>query len=94
MRIARRGTRGRRAEYRQYLKGPHWLARRKLALFAASYRCQACSSTVRLEVHHESYARLGAELPADLRVLCRACHGEVHGTKRRRRRRAGGVIAN
>jgi hypothetical protein len=34
---------------------------------------------VLLDVHHRSYARLGAELPADLEVLCRPCHGAEHG---------------
>ena len=50
------------------------------ALQRASYRCQACSSKDEiLDVHHNSYDRLGAEDPSDLIVLCRPCHSKVHG---------------
>ena len=31
-----------------------------------------------LDVHHLTYERLGREKDEDLRVLCRACHGDEH----------------
>jgi predicted HNH restriction endonuclease len=36
-------------------------------------------SVSRLEVHHLTYERLGAEAPEDLLVLCGLCHRVVHG---------------
>ena len=49
------------------------------ALQRAGYKCQACSTKKEiLDVHHNSYDRLGAEEPQDLIVLCRTCHGRVH----------------
>lgn len=66
--------------YREYLKSPYWKRTRKKALQRASYRCQICSSKDEiLDVHHNSYDRLGAEDPSDLIVLCRPCHSKVHG---------------
>lgn len=35
----------------------------------------------RLDVHHLTYERLGAELPDDLLVLCRDCHELIHGLR-------------
>ena len=69
-------------QYRtEYLVSPHWLATRAAALERAGNRCQVCNSAVRLEVHHRTYENLGRELPADLTVLCRACHGLFHGVE-------------
>lgn len=35
----------------------------------------------RLDVHHLTYERFGKELLADLQILCRKCHDEVHAIK-------------
>ena len=64
------------AEYRRH---PEWQARRTAALARAGYRCQACGENdVRLDVHHNSYARYGDESPFDLVVLCDRCHALFH----------------
>lgn len=66
--------------YAAYLHSQHWKKTRGQALQRASYRCQACSAKDEiLDVHHNSYDRLGAEDPSDLIVLCRPCHSKVHG---------------
>ena len=65
--------------YSAYLHSSHWKRTRGQALQRAGYKCQACSSKDQiLDVHHNSYDRLGHEDPSDLIVLCRSCHTKVH----------------
>lgn len=65
--------------YAAYLHSAHWKQTRHEALQRAGYKCQACSTKEEiLDVHHNSYERLGAEEPQDLIVLCRTCHGRIH----------------
>ena len=64
--------------YRQYLQTAHWRTTRNCALKRAHYRCSKCATKRDLEVHHLSYARLGAELDSDLQVVCRGCHLGLH----------------
>lgn len=59
---------------------------RVAVLERANERCESCGRFVYcgvlggLEIHHETYERAyGEELPADLKVLCRACHKTMHG---------------
>lgn len=56
-----------------------WKARREEALDRRGRRCELCRATSRLQVHHNTYERVGAELPDDLVVLCNACHARHHG---------------
>jgi phosphoenolpyruvate synthase/pyruvate phosphate dikinase len=68
-----------REEYRGvYLRSEHWRETRLAALERAEHRCQLCNGARRLDVHHRTYERLGAERPADLTVLCRMCHDLFH----------------
>jgi hypothetical protein len=61
--------------YAEYLKTDHWQKERTGALKRAGYHCQVCRATgVQLDVHHNTYARLGCEEPGDLLVLCGGCH--------------------
>ncbi len=75
---SRTGYNTRTMPYPEYLQTPEWFAKRTAALRRASYRCQLCNRTGRLEVHHRTYARRGHEAPEDLIVLCNACHGAFH----------------
>jgi 5-methylcytosine-specific restriction endonuclease McrA len=69
----------RQREYREvYLRSEHWRETRAAALERAEHKCQVCASTKRLDVHHNTYERLGQERPADLVVLCRTCHDRHH----------------
>lgn len=65
-------------EYEEYLKSERWKKTRAAALSRAGDACQVCAGTMRLEVHHRTYVRLGHELPMDLTVLCRNCHKLYH----------------
>lgn len=75
--------------YADYLCTDHWIAKRDEALQVSGNRCCRCNRregesigriTLRLEVHHLTYERRGAELLSDLQVLCNLCHRDVHDT--------------
>lgn len=68
--------------YSEYLKTEYWKGRRLKALHRAGHKCQVCAAVDRLEVHHNSYERLGHERAEDLTVLCRDCHGLFHADGR------------
>ncbi len=64
--------------YREYLRTPEWRRTRAAALVRAGNACSLdVTHTDRLEVHHRTYERVGAELVTDLVVLCHSCH-ELH----------------
>jgi hypothetical protein len=65
--------------YRDYLRTPGWRRTRAAALVRAGNACSLdVTHTDRLEVHHRTYERLGAELVTDLVVLCHSCHQLHH----------------
>jgi 5-methylcytosine-specific restriction endonuclease McrA len=69
----------RKMPYADYLHSPEWQTTRVAALKRARYACQLCRATnTTLDVHHNTYERRGHELPTDLIVLCRGCHGKHH----------------
>ena len=71
--------------YADYLKTPEWCRRRAVQLMLADHRCMLCNSPADLEVHHRSYANLGAEKRYDLIVLCggeNGCHRLFHRHRR------------
>jgi len=73
--------------YSQYLRTPEWRQTRAEALLRAGSACSLdATHTKRLEVHHRTYKRLGAELVYDLTVLCHACHQLYHTEYGRPRR--------
>ena len=65
-------------EYKEYLNSDHWKQIRLKALDRAGNRCQLCSSTDNLNVHHNTYKNRGNEDLKDLVVLCRECHAKFH----------------
>lgn len=67
-----------RETYGDYLQTELWAVRLKRALNKALFACQVCKDTERLEVHHNTYKRIGSELDSDLIVLCRGCHELFH----------------
>jgi 5-methylcytosine-specific restriction endonuclease McrA len=64
--------------YREYLKTSEWQEIRARKLSECAHRCQVCSSTRSLNVHHRTYERRGAEDMGDLTVLCLGCHQIFH----------------
>lgn len=61
-------------QYESYLNSFDWYLKRRAALGRANNRCQKCGETRGLEVHHLTYAHLGAEREEDLLVVCKDCH--------------------
>ena len=64
--------------YQAYLNSADWRSRRNRALKLADWCCQRCASRRELEVHHNTYERLGREWDSDLDVLCFNCHRGEH----------------
>jgi hypothetical protein len=77
-RMSERRSELRAMPYAEYLRTAEWQRRRHLARVRAGQRCQVCNGTERLEVHHRTYERRGAERDDDLFVLCERCHGHYH----------------
>ena len=65
-------------EYQEYLQSSHWHFVRHDALLRGKEKCALCSDGDGLEVHHNSYERLGSESHSDLVVLCAKCHTAYH----------------
>lgn len=65
-------------EYQQYLQSDHWIYFRNKIKKDRGNQCEKCRSSLFLNVHHETYKRLGAEKPEDVLLLCRDCHVEQH----------------
>jgi 5-methylcytosine-specific restriction endonuclease McrA len=73
--------------YDDYLRTPEWKQTRAAALLRAGNACSLdVTHTDGLEVHHNTYERLGEELDTDLMVLCRHCHRLHHREYGRPRR--------
>lgn len=65
-------------QWAKYLESDHWKRRRARAVLLAEWACQLCKSTKDLQVHHNTYERLGGELDSDLIVLCGYHHKWYH----------------
>jgi len=68
-------------DYQTYIHSSEWKIKASEAIIRSGGKCQVCSSTKHLNVHHNTYDRLGAELPTDLCVLCKHCHERFHEVK-------------
>lgn len=68
-------------EYRKVLGSLRWRNLRKERLRQTMHRCERCGKTSgdssNLQLHHKTYDRLGAELPADIELLCKQCHARA-----------------
>lgn len=65
--------------YAEYLKTDEWQKTRRRALASSGLKCQLCSATDKpLNVHHNTYERLGYERPSDVICLCEPCHSKHH----------------
>lgn len=76
-------------KYNEYIAGPVWQEKRELRLNIDRRLCQTClhdGAEYRLEVHHKTYERFGAEdVENDLITLCSECHEAITNVIRRRR---------
>lgn len=66
------------SDYRQYLKSKHWKDKRNKIRKQRCNKCERCKSTIKLQVHHKTYERIGCEKDEDLELLCEICHIEEH----------------
>jgi 5-methylcytosine-specific restriction endonuclease McrA len=67
-------------DYATYISSVEWRIKAYEAKRRAGWACMLCATTMWLEVHHRTYARLGRERPSDLVVLCSHCHRRHHDT--------------
>jgi len=67
--------------YADYLRRPWWRGLRQWKIDNVGGKCERCGSTLNLQVHHLTYDTLGEEMPWDLEVLCKRCHGKEHATE-------------
>lgn len=65
------------SQYQTYLKSDAWRKRRVAFIRFAGGKC-FCGTTQKLRVHHVTYARMGHELNADLRLVCETHHELIH----------------
>lgn len=65
--------------YLEYLRTPEWKERRRVLISRRDSRCEQCTRTSALHIHHLTYERRGRERDSDLRVLCARCHRKTHG---------------
>ncbi len=74
--------------YSEYLSSPHWRdLKRRYKASNLKQTCAVCDET-HIELHHNTYERMGAEFLTDLTPLCRVHHEEEHGIQRSEREKA------
>lgn len=61
-----------------YLDSEEWQTLRFSVFQRDNYTCQSCGSKNKLNCHHITYLRLGAEWMTDLVTLCQECHSNLH----------------
>lgn len=66
------------AGYSAYLLSPRWKLTREATLRRDGRCCVRCGKHEHLQVHHQTYARLGDERLDDLVTLCSTCHRLEH----------------
>ncbi len=68
-----------RQKYQKYIKSEKWRSLRSRLIEEAGHRCEVCGKKSKtLQIHHKTYANFGAEIDADLIVLCGGCHMRAH----------------
>lgn len=64
--------------YGAYLKTEHWKITRAYMSKKYDGKCEVCGSDNKINIHHLTYERMGAETEDDLMCLCESCHKAVH----------------
>jgi len=64
--------------YTDYLQSDAWRAKRTQALKRDKGLCQGCLDRPATQVHHLTYAHVGAELLFELISICDDCHERAH----------------
>ena len=64
-----------RRKYMAVLSSPRWRWMKRRIIEVRGNKCEGCGeSGGQLDLHHDTYERLGSEKPSDVRLLCRDCH--------------------
>lgn len=66
------------SSYQEYLDSDAWRNKADRIKEERGGFCQVCRNPHGLNVHHNTYARLGIENDSDLIVLCHDCHELFH----------------
>jgi 5-methylcytosine-specific restriction endonuclease McrA len=64
--------------YGDYLRSDHWQDTRRRVLQRANGFCEGCLQRHATQVHHLTYAHIGAEFLWELVAICDICHSRVH----------------
>lgn len=64
--------------YNAYLRSPEWATRRRLVMERAQGLCEGCRLQRAAQVHHLTYAHVGAEFLFELVAICKGCHDRIH----------------
>jgi len=76
---------------KRYMRSKRWKETRDRILAVTAGCCARCGASrerYKVDVHHLTYARFGAEHDADLMPLCYRCHGTVHYVRNMRQDKA------
>lgn len=65
-------------EYKSYLKSDKWKEIRSTLFKMRGKKCENCSRTKALHIHHLTYDRIFNERLDDLQILCKDCHKRKH----------------
>ena len=64
-----------RRRYSDVISSPRWRLMKTRLIAVRGNKCEGCGEVGgNLDLHHDTYDRLGREIPSDLRLLCRDCH--------------------
>lgn len=64
--------------YSEYLKSERWKAFRLRIIEERGTACEVCFERPHFSLHHNTYARLFNEREADVTLVCKECHQEIH----------------
>ena len=85
---------GMKINYKGFIRSETWRRRADKVRRRVGFKCTDCGKeTRRLEIHHETYKRLGHERPRDLSALCRNCHRSRHRLAPEKKAATGGLLA-
>lgn len=65
-------------KYEDYLTSEEWNQKKEIIKQIKGEYCNNCRSKKNLTVHHRTYIRVCNEKLADLIIVCKKCHDEIH----------------
>ena len=65
-------------DYQEYISSPGWQIRKETYFNRHPRVCKICKTKDNIQLHHQTYERVGCERDADLVPLCEFHHELVH----------------